>query len=223
MNHKKPHSKSRRAARTVTAVLALCLLVLPLVACSRPPELDSVRTEFEHLITASEEVNDLLWGEGLAYYDTDSDFAKEHGLYETNLETLGNYRYVTREALASYPSVDDIRAAAEKVYSEAFLSGVSTSLFEGNLITNGGVSVISHARYAEIGQDLCIQVGWDSRFEYHARTYDFSTMKIQKKLSGTDIVTVTIDSTRKDGSDPRTMTLRFVAEDDGWRLDSPTY
>lgn len=48
-------------------------------------------------------------------------------------------------------------------------------------------------------------------------------MKIQKKLSGTDIVTVTIDSTRKDGSDPRSMTLRFVAEDDGWRLDSPTY
>lgn len=223
MIQRKPRNLTRRAVRTFLAALALCLLSLPLVACARPPELASVQAEFERLITASEEVNDLLWGEGLAYYDTDSEFAKEHGLYETNLEALGNYRYVTSEALVSYPSVDDIRAAAETVYSEAFLSGVSTSLFEGNLITNGGVSVISHARYAEIGQNLCIQVGWDSRFEYHARTYDFSTMKIQKKLSGPDIVTVTIDSTRKDGSDPRTMTLRFVSGEDGWRLDSPTY
>ena len=223
MNRRNPCYKARRAARALLGALALCLLLFSLAGCSRPPELGEVRGEFERLITASEEINDLLWGKGLDYYDTDSDFAKEHGLYGENAGSLGNYRYVTQEALRKYPSVDDIKNAAGAVYSEAFLSGVSTSLFEGNLISTGDFSVVSHARYAEIGQNLCILVGWDAQFDYHARTYDFSSMRLQKRLSSADIVTLDIDSTRKDGSDPRTITLRFVLEPDGWRLDSPTY
>lgn len=201
----------------------LLLLSVSLLSCARPPELADVREEFGNLIEASEEINNLLWGEGLPYYDIDSDFAKESGIYGEHPETLGNYRYVTTEAQQKYPSADDIRTAAEKVYSNAFLSGVATSLFEGNVISNGEVSVVSRARYAELNQSLCILVGWNSGFTYSPRTFNLSTMQIVKKLSNTDIVTVTVDSTRKDGSDPRTLTLRFVREENGWRLDSPTY
>ena len=220
------HPVVRMARRAAVCLLLSLIAVLPLPAlagCSRPPELDTVRDRFGELIEASGEVNDLLWGEGLPYYEKDSDYAKETGLYEGTWENLGNYRYVTLEALAKYPSVEDIRAAAGRVYSEAFLSDVGASLFEGNMITTGEISMVSRARYAEINQNLCILVDWDKGFEYHRPTYDLSTMQIVKKLSSADIVTVTVECVRDDREAPFTVTLRFVSQDGDWRLDSPTY
>ena len=137
---------ARRAAVCLLLSLIAVLVLPALAGCSRPPELDTVRDRFGELIEASGEVNDLLWGEGLPYYEKDSDYAKETGLYEGTWENLGNYRYVTLEALAKYPSVEDIRAAAGTVYSTEFLSDVGASLFEGNMITTGEISMVSRAR-----------------------------------------------------------------------------
>lgn len=226
INVAEKHPVVRMARRAVVCLLLSLIAVLPLPAlagCSRPPELDTVRDRFGELIEASGEVNDLLWGEGLAYYEKDSDFAKENGLYEGISQNLGGYRFVTREALEAYPSVEDIRAAAEAVYSEEFLSDVGASLFEGNMITTGEISMVSRARYAEIDRNLCILVDWDQGFDYHRRVYDLSTMQMVKRLSSADIVTVTVESVREDGSDALEVTLRFVLQDGDWRLDSPTY
>lgn len=220
------HPVVRMARRAAVCLLLALIAVLPLpilAGCSRPPELDTVRERFGELIEASGEVNDLLWGEGLPYYEKDSDFAKENGLYEGISQNLGGYRFVTREALEAYPSVEDIRAAAEAVYSEEFLSDVGASLFEGNMITTGEISMVSRARYAEIDRNLCILVDWDQGFDYHRRVYDLSTMQMVKRLSSADIVTVTVESVREDGSDALEVTLRFVLQDGDWRLDSPTY
>lgn len=211
----------RRAATFLLALLALCSLSLS--ACSWPPELSSVKDRFAELILASGPVNELLWGDGLPYYDRDSDFAIQNGLYDGITQDLGSYRFVTHEALEQYPSVEAIRSSAALVYSSAFLEDVGTSLFEGNMLVNGEYSALSRARYAEVNQSLCILVGWDKSFSFAPRSFDMDSMQIVRRLSDSEIVTVTVDSTRLDGSDPRTMTLRFVWQEDDWRLDSPTY
>lgn len=221
------HTTPLRAFRTGSAILlALFLAILPiftLTGCARTPELDTVRDRFAELIEASGDINDVLWGEGLPFYDTDSEYALAHGLYDETGIQLGNYRYVTAEALEKYPTLEDIRLAARKVYSSAFLDGVETSLFEGNMISTGSVSIVSRARYAEINNTLCILSGWNQNLSYHRRVFDTSSMQIIKKLSSSDVITVSVASSLPDGSDQQTVSLRFVLENNSWMLDSPTY
>ena len=71
---KKPWSKNKKQFVTVLIVMAVIVvalvttLIVVSVVNSQPPTLESLRPRIEALVTASYELNDIIWGEGLPIY-----------------------------------------------------------------------------------------------------------------------------------------------------------
>ena len=191
------------------------LVLCSLTSCSRPPELSTIRGEIESLITASQEINSILFGEGL---DVDE---RLESPYE-------NYKCVSFET--GFFSVADIKEAAEKVYTLDYLEPLYEVTFTGKYDSVAG-SII-RARYMDSEGLLLKHIPVSEREEEkeekdpndilgsETRTYDFSTIEIIKP-SRADYVTFTIMSEKKGISDK--ITLAIALTTDGWRLDYPTY
>jgi hypothetical protein len=137
------------------------------------------------------------------------------------------YDYVRLEC--PYQSVDQIKVAAEKVYSSAYLDSVYTIMFDGLVV---GTEII-YARYSpdESGAtDFLLKSNRFDPYFTEQTEYDFSSMKIVMPSRG-DMVNVEITAT---GSyldleklekvrGTYTKNLKFVLQDGQWRLDTPTY
>lgn len=204
--------KQKRYFAAFAAVLFA--LVLMLSSCgSKAPDIDTIRDELSSLIDASAEINEILFGEGLPVYSRDGG-EEEAAIYNDMKESLSAYEVVREDA--KYLSIDEIKSAAELVYSEDYLESVYDMAFVGYADETVGTYA---ARYYE----------WDGWLyknrEYEpvvdgTRTYDYSTMKLVKPSRG-DYINFTVDS-ELDG-EKLTVTLSAVLTENGWRLDSPTY
>lgn len=209
----------RKTMRAISFLL-VAVLILALSACGAP-ELDEVKDTFVALIEASYEINDILFGEGLAVYERGGDFAAKYYIYEDLSESYDFYEIVQSES--GYLTADSIKEAASKVYSDDYLEGIYTMAFDGY---SDGESVTT-ARYLEAdGYFLRYTYGEKDPFdilEGKQRRYLFDTMKIVRPSSA-DYVNVEIESYLLGNEDEiLTVTLRFTLEKGEWRLDSPTY
>ena len=207
---------------SVLLLAAVLLLASMLTACqSEPPALADVRDEFITLIEASYAINDIFFGEGLPSHDRDGEYAKESNMYYS-LVGYDAYEYVAENSPFFF--VEDIRDAAAAVYSEVYLEDISTMAFTGYADADSGV--VTTARYLEVdGVLLKYAYGDTDSFNILPghRRYDFSTMEMVEPSFG-DSVNIRLDSYLLEEPDTiRSITLRFVLEKDGWRLDTPTY
>ena len=328
------NTKKKLIIVIVSVVLVLAILAGVLITVNviknRPPELEEIRPRLEQVITASDAVNEMLWGKGLATYpriysegfsfkdtygvgeDTQqrniSGFLFENadgrtivayhpwmyfipkgqtnGIYydfEKNAILDGKpddnsyYRFAVRtdkprdgeeqntylaENLADtfegtyyyypladfdlnkvffynekddpnydyvrpdtgYLTTDDMKAAAEKVYSKDYLHSVYESLFTG--ITTG--SAILYARYidyedTENGTASLVKYNKDEGYKLTRWVYDFSTLRMVEE-SNANFVTLEVERTDEaDVSRRETAKLYFVLENGEWYLDSPTF
>lgn len=209
--------------KIIIALLALVILTVSLASCSsNPPELDEVKDELVSLIEASYEINDIFFGEGLATYERGGKFDKEHHLYDENDNEYAYYEYVAEDS--EYLFTEQIKWAAEKVYTTDYLEGVYTMAFDGYADENTGN--VTTARYLDAG-------GWLLKYAFGEadpfnilpgkRVYVFETMEIVKP-STAQYLNVAINSHLEgEESETLTVTLRFKLTEDGWRLDSPSY
>ena len=201
-------TKNRKTARSVSLILALITLLtcFPfMTSCSRPPELSEVKDELVALLEGSYAINDILFGAGLT---TEYD---ESGLYDEYTDEIKNFESyysddqifyyfyspvvaTTKDGAKQYTSINEIKEAALKIYSEDYLRGVFVQVFEGETVTvNGSVKSIK-PRYREDTVDDTENsekvlrkykfIG-DNKMDYinsrGGRTvYDYDTMKIIK-------------------------------------------
>lgn len=196
------------------AILMMLTSVFAFSSCGSepPPELDEVKGDFYLLIEASAEINEFLFGAGLPVYEREDEANAE--LY-ANLEVqYDRYEYVSAES--KYLTIEDMKMAAEKVYTKEYLSSVYLMAFDGYADEISGVTV---ARYLESGDWLFSSMQYEPIID-GKREFNYNTMKIVKP-SRSDYVNVEIVS-RLDGED-LTITLAFSKTEDGWRLDTPTY
>lgn len=208
----------------ICAVLLALLLLLSacLVSCaSKAPALSEVRGRFEEVIEASYEINEIFFGEGLPTHDRDGEFAKENNIYY-GFEGYDAYEYVTEDS--PYHFVEDIQAAAARVYSADYLEEISTMAFIGYADENTGA--VSTARYLE-KDGILLRYAFGDKDPFHIlpgkRRYLMDTMEIVTPSNATS-VNVKIDSYLLGAEDEiLSVTLRFVLENDEWYLDTPTY
>jgi len=202
-------------SKSLILIMLASLVLCSLTSCSRPPELSTIRGEIESLITASQEINSILFGEGL---DVDE---RLESPYE-------NYKCVSFET--GFFSVADIKEAAEKVYTLDYLEPLYEVTFTGKYDSVAG-SII-RARYMDSEGYLLKHLPESEKVDPEIekdpndilgdgdRVYDFSTIEIIKP-SRADYVTFTIMSVKKGISEK--ITLAIALTDAGWRLDYPTY
>lgn len=200
----------------IGAFALLLAMLLSLVSCGAPA-LDEVQDTFKTLIEESYRINEIFFGEGLSTYDRDEQAAA----YAYLPDSYALYEIIDVEA--GYLTVDNIKAAAEKVYSRDYLEGIYMMAFDG--YADG--EAVTTARYLEMeGYFLRYAAGAEDPFdilEGKQRRFLFDTMKIVRP-SRKDYVNLKIDSYLLGHEDEiLTITLRFVLQDGEWRLDSPTY
>lgn len=125
-----------------------------------------------------------------------------------------------------YRDVDDIKAAAEKVYSSDYLEAIYESMFIGSVAASDKVEGLS-ARYIEYsdseGNISLMRSNTSAAFITEIRQYDFSTAKIVKPANS-KYVTIEIDSYLPSKPAERlTVRLSMLLENGQWMLDAATY
>ena len=172
--------------------------------------------------------------EEAVYYAMKDSYKEPEFEYEYDANDNVNYDVVRLDC--GYLGVDDIKAAAEKVYSKAYLNSIYSSLFDGIRSDYGdSSSSVLLARYieeaGEEGGVLYLRMSNVTEAMFEAqRVYDYDTMQIVKPYNKDRVnVTVTANGvyfsseTKKIENGPHEVRLSFVLENGKWRLDSPTY
>ena len=198
----------------ISFMLIICA-TLSLSSCSgKAPNIDDVKERFVYLIEESKELNVIFFGTGLPIYRKDGELAQRQMVYYN--DNASGYNKVLLEK-SEYLSIDDMKAAAEKVYSDEYLSELYESLFDGIMTGDANAYVRFYDSTEWLYQD--IDAG---EFALSERIYDYSTMKIVKP-SNSKYVTVSIESYTLKNPSRISIDLSFVYENGDWYLDSPTY
>lgn len=139
-------------------------------------------------------------------------------------EDPSDYDYVRLDA--EYQTVNQIKAAAEKVYSPEFLASHYDILFVGTAGITSGVTGLS-ARYIERTDDegatYLMQLNTYKPLITERRIYNFSTVEMVRP-SNKKYVTLELDSyLESDPNEIERVRVSMQLVDGQWYLDSPTY
>lgn len=176
---------------------------------------EEIRTAAAELIEASVAINEIYFGEGLPSVEEDSDAADAFSSEIQTDTTLLSYLPVSEDA--GYTSIDGIKEATEKVYSQSYCEYLFEMAFSGISTDNAEAT---YARYLEtdsgtlaVHKELSVM---------DARTYDtkVDNIEVQRKSGNTAIVEA---QSYVNGEEDVTVEVQMIYEDGAWRLDSPTY
>ena len=133
---------------TVLTVLMLISLVPTVSGCASVPAVEEIYDRVVFLVEESYELNALFYGCGLPVWEEDSEYVEFMHLYY-GLNSAQSYEMITQNA--KFYSVDEIKKAAEKVYSKDYLNDVLyKTAFDGYAIEDGaGGAVVGVSRYYE--------------------------------------------------------------------------
>ncbi len=199
----------------VASVALVLIFTLGLAGCTKKLSRDEAIAKVSELVDASYELNEIVFGKGLEYIET---------------EESKNTRYALVKENDKYNSINDIRVALDKVFSEEYSKTMKTTAFVGQSGVVSGTEVPE--RYIENEQgflvlkndivlDGSVSVGGEkqeiSYYGIKVNRYDSSTIEI-KKISRRFIEAYI---TSVDGSE--TILVTLILEENGWRIDSPTY
>lgn len=152
---------------------------------------------------------------------------------ERDIANYSSYMFTREEFIAQYDtdmtytpvrsdkylSVNDIKDAAEKVYSSTYLMSIYETMFVGYI--ESGLTDMIYARYYDAPEGLMILKERDVWITAK-RIYDYDSMKVVRPSNGSKI-TVEIDSHLEGETENLTVRLSFSKQDGEWYLDSPSY
>ena len=212
---KKKVNKKSKIITVLSLLVLFSVLSISLSSCGgKAPELESVYDRFVYLIEESKEINQLFFGVGEPTYNHDSNISDKKMIYQGLNQS--QYEYFMENA--EFLTIDMMKSAAEKVYSDEYIASVYETAFDGVSVEGG----ITYFRYYE-DSNWIYQNTYVTPLIENERLYDYSSMEIVKP-SNASYVNVKIDSyTLNDPENVSTITLSFIYENGNWYLDTPTY
>ena len=209
--------------RILIAVIAVCVLVatgggLFFAFRSRAPKVEDIYDRVVELVEASYDLNTVFYGAGLPVYRSDSEYAEFTHMYY-DFAHKGTYEYVTPQA--QFFSEQQIRDAAERVYSKEYLEKVIyPAIFVGYAINDGmGDAAYAYARYMQ-EYDSFYQYSPEKGYINGMRVYDYSTMKVVKPSKADACYVEMLSWMENEPESTMYVKLRLVLQDDGqWYLD----
>ncbi|MBQ9797254.1 MAG: hypothetical protein IJW50_05985 [Clostridia bacterium] len=205
---------------TVLTVLMLISLIPTVSGCASVPAVEEIYDRVVFLVEESYELNALFYGCGLPVWEEDSEYVEFMHLYY-GLNSAQSYEMITQNA--KFYSVDEIKQAAEKVYSKDYLNDVLyKTAFDGYAIEDGaGGAVVGVSRYYE-NEGYFWQAKEHKVFYTAMRIYDYSTMQVHALGRGGACV-VTMDSWLEDTPEKiENVEIPLVLQDGQWFLDNFT-
>lgn len=205
--------------KKLISLIIMFALLCSLISCddkNREYDEDEVRIAAENLIRKSSDLNYIFWGEGIGYIKDDS-FSVGY-YYPADIASLASFKIET---------IDDLKEKTREVfsssYSENIFSTVLSSLSDGD-------EIYRLARYYQKFSDAgnkepeCIMVYSNALVLLKDEvTYNFDTLAVRGSEKETIYVTISVNVTREEKTQIRELKVGLVEEDDGWRIDTPTY
>lgn len=197
--------------RILSLMFASLLVILTFsgCGCAKISE-EEAKLEIKKLVDASYDLNVIIYGEGLPYYE--------------RTDTI-NQLYAPVADTAKYKSISNLKVAIRKTFSESYSKILEATAFEGQEGVEFGYH--NQPRYIEVLGELMVlkdfyNVDFDSDKygEYEGikvqkyNTNVIKIVKISKRFVEGEITSV-------DGR--TTIRVTLVLENGEWRLDSPTY
>ena len=197
--------------RILSLLFASLLVILTFsgCGCAKISE-EEAKLEIKNLVDASYDLNVIIYGEGLPYYE--------------RTDTI-NQLYAPVADTAKYKSISNLKVDIRKTFSESYSKILEATAFEGQEGVEFGYH--NQPRYIEVLGELMVlkdfyNVDFDSDKygEYEGikvqkyNTNVIKIVKISKRFVEGEITSV-------DGR--TTIRVTLVLENGEWRLDSPTY
>lgn len=204
--------------------LLYCVLFISSIlfsGCASSMKNEEARAILAELVPKSQEVNEILWGEGLPLAD------------ESNgaLTTVKGAQYRPVASDCGYTSVDKIKELAASVYSADYLKQVYATAF-GEYETDE-----KDKTEAETGESTAESLGLDRLYARYIEEkgvlyenitytkYTLSTVIYPETAivvdEGIGLIVCRVDCLI--GEEKSTMKITLREQDGGWLLDSPTY
>ncbi|MBQ8309433.1 MAG: hypothetical protein IJX80_00285 [Clostridia bacterium] len=216
--------------KTMTLMLALVLTVVScgfFTGCAATPQVEDLYDRVVYLVEKAYELNSIFYGPGLPVYESGSEYVELNHVY-FGFDQKDNYEYVTPQS--KFQTIDQIKLAAEKVYSKGFLEDVLyKAAFDGYAIDNSaGGTAFGLARYQEFSGVFCQSLskdadGKDNNTLYTAmRIYDYSSMEMLS-LGRENACKVSMRSWLEDSPEQvDVVEIAMILQDGEWFLDSFT-
>lgn len=183
------------------ALLFSICFIFVLSSCAKGPTLDEVRARCEELILASQELQEIINGEGLPVNDT----------YLTG----SDYWFVDTEK-SEYDSIEELTAAIDAVYEDNYARNIKDILFVGYNDAIGSL----FPRFTEGDYGDLMQYKFTGELP-EKTVFDFSGMEMVK--SKPESFTVSVPASYDGKTENMEITFSYDTNSGAWLLNSPIY
>ena len=204
--------------KALLLTIVLIFTVICGVSCSKDREYDEqeVMNAAKNLIKKSETLNDIYYGEGIAYEMNESEAngayykADSVSLKKLGIETVDDIKVMTKETFSASLSSSIIATKLESVSDDSGIKGYARYYQKYNAL-DGSEECIMVYKLAEVY--LTDEV-----------IYLYDTLRIIGSEEEEVLAEIDVNVKNKDG-DEQIQTLKFTLIEDssGWRINSPTY
>lgn len=205
---------SKRLIKAACIALVL-IFALGLSGCTKKLSKEEATQKVCELVEASYELNEIVFGKGLEYIE---------------LDEFKNAKYALVKENEKYNSINDIRQEINKVFSVDYAETMKTTAFVGQ---SGAVDSTSvPPRYIENEQGFLVlkndivldgevNVNGDKQeISYNGfKVYKYDTSTVEIKKISRRFIEAYITSLGGE----QTILVTLILEENGWRIDSPTY
>lgn len=202
-------------------IISLLLITVTIVSlftlssCNRKYDEEEIIEVSKILLKDAEMLNIVYYGSGIEYFDDEDEKGYYRKANVNHLEELG------------FSTIDELKKLTDKTFSVGYSSELYSTILSP-LATD--ISIVSPARYyqaydEETGAPTHIMVY--SNFTPMLKdsiVYDYDSLRVEGSKKEKVYVKIDATVTKADGkSQSTTVTVALVEEDDGWRIDNPTY
>lgn len=202
----------KKFKRILSFALMALLVVLTFSAtgCGKKLTEQEAQLKIKELVDASYELNEIVYGEGLSYYD--------------RVDTQSSLYAPVRDD-ERYKSIEEIKLAIRRVFSKSYSNILEATAFEGQ--DGAGFGYHSQPRYIEQnGELMVLKDFYDVDFDSD-KYGEYEGVKVQKyNTDEIEIIKISkrfVEGKIKSEDAKTTITVTLILEDGEWRLDSPTY
>ena len=202
-------------------LISLLLIAVTLVSlftlssCNRRFDKAEVIEATKTLLKDAEMLNIVYYGSGIEYFDDDEVKGYYHKANPNHLENLG------------FSTIDELKRLTEKTFSDGYSSMLYSTILSSLM---DDISVVSPARYYQAFDEktgapthIMVYSNFTPMFK-DSIVYDYDSLKAKGSKKEKVYVEVDATVTNAEGKSQRTtVTVTLVEEDDGWRIDNPTY
>ena len=203
--------------KVISLILVIVILssLLTLTSCNRKYDEEEVIAAAKVLLKDAEILNEIYYGKGIRYYDTE-------------IENAGYYKRADATHLLElgFSTIDELRAMTERTFSYEYSQSIYTTLLYG--FKEDG-KVVTAARYYQYTDEeteesfIMVYTKFEVMFK-DTIVYDYDSIKVEKEKKENVYLTVNATVTNAEGASQQiTLTVTLIEELGGWRICNPTY